>query len=127
MMKYDFALERRKITVKAVINGLREVELILDTGAGTTVLKEQTAIALGYNPRTIATGESFVSAGGRVNAKILKLDRFEAFGKEVKNFKVAIMPLPLQMLADGLLGVDFLQMLRKFSINFDDRQIELDD
>ena len=46
-MKYEFLLHRRKITIRATINGTTDVELILDTGAGTTVLSERTAILLG--------------------------------------------------------------------------------
>ena len=126
MMKYEFTLHRRKITIRATINGTTEVDLILDTGAGTTVLSERTAILLGYKPKMLPISESFVAAGGRVNAKILKLNEFEAFGKKVKNFNVAILPLPLQILADGLLGVDFLQSFKKFSINFETNQIEID-
>ena len=124
-MKYEFMLHRRKITVRATINGKTDVELILDTGAGTTVISERTAMLLGYQPKTLPISETFVAAGGRVNAKILKLNEFEAFGKEVKNFNVAVLPLPLQILADGLLGVDFLQLFKKISINFEDNQIEI--
>jgi clan AA aspartic protease (TIGR02281 family) len=126
MMKYEFAMHRRKITIKATINGTTDVDLILDTGAGTTVLSERTALLLGYNPGKLTTSENFVAAGGSVNAKILKLDKLEAFGMEVGKFNVAILPLPLQILADGLLGVDFLRLLKKFSINFETNHIELD-
>jgi clan AA aspartic protease (TIGR02281 family) len=124
-MKYEFTLHRRKITVKATINEKTDVELILDTGAGTTVISERTAMLLGYQPKMLPISENFVAAGGRVNAKILELNGFEAFGKEVKNFNVAVLSLPLQILADGLLGVDFLQLFKKISINFEDNQIEI--
>ena len=126
MMKYEFTLHRRKITIRATANETTEVDLILDTGAGTTVLSERTAILLGYNPKMLPISENFVAAGGRVNAKILKLNEFEAFGKKVKNFNVAVLPLPLQILADGLLGVDFLQSFKKFSLNFETNEIEVD-
>ena len=125
-MNYEFALHRRKITVKATINGTTDVELILDTGAGTTVISERTATLLGHPPKMLPVSESFVAAGGRVNAKMLKLNKFDAFGKEIKNFNVAVLPLPLQILADGLLGVDFLQLFKKVTIDFENNQIAIE-
>jgi predicted aspartyl protease len=125
-MKYEFTLNRRKITIRATINYTTDVELILDTGAGTTVISERTAVLLGFHPKLLPKSERFVAAGGHVNAKILELNRFEAFGKEIEKFKVAVLPLPLQILADGLIGVDFLQLFKKISINFETKEIEVD-
>ena len=125
MTKYEFTLHRRKITVRATINGTTEVEMILDTGAGTTVISERTATLLGFQPKKLPVSESFVAAGGRVNAKMVKLNEFEVFGEKLIKFEVAVLPLPLQILADGLLGVDFLKLLKKISINFENLQIEV--
>jgi clan AA aspartic protease (TIGR02281 family) len=124
-MKYEFALNRRKLTIRATINNTTDVELILDTGAGTTVISERTAVLLGYHPQKLPKNERFVAAGGHVSAKILELNKFEAFGKEVKNFKVAVLPLPLQILADSLIGVDFLQLFKRISIDFETNEIEV--
>jgi len=124
-MKYEFALHRRKITVRATVMGTTDVELILDTGAGTTVISERTAKLLGFQPEMLPLSESFVAAGGRVNAKILTLKEFEAFGKTIRNFSVAVLPLPIQILADGLLGVDFMQIFKRVSIDFENNQIEV--
>ena len=125
-MKHEFTLHRRKITVRALINDTTDVELILDTGAGTTVISERTAILLGYHPKKLPKNERFVAAGGQIDAKILELSKFEAFGKEITNFNVAVLPLPLQILADGLIGVDFLQLFKRISIDFEDNQMEVE-
>jgi clan AA aspartic protease (TIGR02281 family) len=123
-----FKLERRKIIVTAKLKGPETeqfFDFILDTGAGTTVISEDTAILLGYDLAKVTKTETFVTAGSRVNAKMIQLHKMEVFGTLVSNFRVSVMPFPIQLLIDGLVGVDFLQKLKKLKIHFDTQEIEI--
>ena len=123
---YKYNLHRRKLLIEALIDGKTNIDLILDTGAGTTVISEVMASVLGYDIKNLPKTENFVSASGRVNARMIYLNRIELLGKKVENFKVAVMNLPVQIMADGLVGMDFLQTLKKISIDFEQQLIEVE-
>lgn len=128
-MKYPFALQHRKIIVVVKAKGPKgtfEHNFILDTGAGTTVIGEDMATLLGYDLKKIPKTETFVTAGGRVTSRMVQLHKMELFGKTVQNFKVGVMHLPIQMLADGLIGVDFLQKLKSIHIHFETKEVEVE-
>ena len=48
------------------------------------------------------------------------------FGKDKVNFEVNIIKFPLQitLLADGLIGMDFLLQFKNIKFNFDEKTIE---
>jgi hypothetical protein len=52
----------------------------------------------------------------------------ELFGKEVFDFKVNVFDFPYQVtiLADGLLGMDFLKQFKYLNINFENKIIEVE-
>jgi clan AA aspartic protease (TIGR02281 family) len=125
-----FTLEKRRIIVSVFLKGphndKQKFRFILDTGASTTVVSEDVAISLGFDLSKVYQIESFVTAGGRVKAKMIRLHKIELFGKAIPNFAVCVIPLPYQVLTyvNGLVGVDFLQQLKKLNIHFDTREIE---
>ena len=127
MEKFEF--EKRKIIITATLKGpytTLDFRFLLDTGAGTTVISDNVASVLGYDMRKIHTSQTFVTAGGRVNAKMIQLHKITMLGKQMPNFTVCVIPLPYQVLAyaNGLIGVDFLQQLKKIKIDFDTKEIE---
>ena len=124
---HSFQLERRKIIISANLKGPKKessYKFILDTGAGTSVINEDVAVSLGYCLYNIPKTETLVTAGGRINARMVQLDKLTLFEKSVSNFTVSVVPLPIQILVDGLIGMDFLQHFQRIKIHFDRRAIE---
>ena len=46
------------------------------------------------------------------------------FDKTIPNFNVGVVRLPIQILVDGLIGMDFLQKFQRIKIHFDKQAIE---
>ena len=128
-MTYELLIKKRKIIVSATIEGVSDsmdFNFILDTGATKTLIGERVATMLGYELYRLQTGDRLMTAGGGINSKILKLPKFCLFGKELFNFEVNVIKFPLQItiLADGLLGMDFLLKFKNLKLNFEAKTIE---
>ena len=111
-MSYSFDLGQGMILVEAVATGPKRslsLQLILDTGATTSVLDEGVLLTLGYDLETVtdrvqmATG-SLVSSVPRV-----VLTRLTTFGKHRFGFPVLAHTLPVNTSVHGLLGLDFFR------------------
>ena len=108
------------IRIPVRIVGLQSVEwlgMALDTGSNRTVLSELAAIRLGYDLLSTPTVR-IVTASGIAEARLIFLRQIFALGIAVDEFPVLVMPLPAQLRADGLLGLDFLR-LRNLFCNFE--------
>jgi len=108
------------IRIPVRIVGLQGVEwlgMALDTGSNRTVLSELAAIRLGYDLLSTPTVR-IVTASGIAEARLIFLRQIFALGVTVDEFPVLVMPLPAQLRADGLLGLDFLR-LRNLFCNFE--------
>jgi clan AA aspartic protease (TIGR02281 family) len=128
-MKYDLTIENKKIIVSAEIKGVkdtRDFNFILDTGATKSVIDEDAAIRLGYVLYRLEKGDRLMTAGGAIHSKFLKLPKFNLFGKEVVNFEVNVIKFPMQitLVADGLIGMDFLLNFQNIKFNFDEKTVE---
>ena len=129
-MTHELLIKKRKIIVVAQIKGIndtRNFNFILDTGATKTVIDEELARTLGYKLYKLEIGDRLTTAGGRVHSKILKLPKFSLFGKDLVNFEVSVISFPLQVtiIADGLLGMDFLLHFKNIKFDFDKKTIEV--
>ena len=128
-MKYNLTVENRKIIVTATIKGVnddRDFKFILDTGATKTVIDERVPAWLGFELRRLEKGDRLMTAGGAIHSKILKLPKFSLFGKDLVNFEVNVIKFPLQitLIADGLIGMDFLLNFQNIKFNFDEKTVE---
>ena len=128
-MKETFSLVKKKIIVVPTIKGLKDNQdfnFIIDTGASVSIINETAAAFLGFDLKRLKT-ENLTTVSGKLNAKILKLPKIELFGKSVVNFEVKVVNLPTQitLLADGLIGMDFLLNFKEFKINFEEKTIEI--
>jgi len=127
-MKEPFNLVKKKIIVIPKIRGRKgskDFSFILDTGASVSIISDTAASFLGYNLSTLPN-ETLTTIGGRTNAKSIKLPAIELCGKTIPDFEIKIMSMPLQvsLLADGLIGMDFLLNFNELRINFDENFIE---
>lgn len=104
------------VRVPARIAGPRSVEwlgLALDTGSNRTVISEQVAFRIGCDLLT-APSVQIATASDITEARIVTLRQIFALGETVDEFQVLVMPLPAQLRADGLLGLDFLRRRNLF-------------
>ena len=128
-MKHELLIKNRKIIVSATIKGISDsidFKFILDTGATKSVIDEGTARRLGYELYRLQIGDRLMTPGGGVHSKILKLPKFCLFGKDVVDFEVNVIKFPMQitLVADGLIGMDFLLRFKNIKFNFDEKTIE---
>jgi predicted aspartyl protease len=120
MVGFRFDLSAPHIVVPVRITGAQRVcwlNLILDTGSTSTVIDELVALRLGYNLESAPT-VSVTTVSGTSQASIIAVRQIFALGIAVDEFPVLVMPLPTQLRADGLLGLDFLRR-RNLFCNFD--------
>lgn len=105
------------LIVTSTVNGSRDAHLILDTGASHTILSPDVAYELGLlgdpNSRLVTLN----TAGGPVQAEMVRVDSIRIAGAEVQNSVAAIYALPdTPPGIDGLLGLTFL---RQFQVTLD--------
>ena len=129
-MKYDFLVDRKKILVSAQIESIDDCvdfKFILDTGASTTIISENVAIRLGFDLKSLETGDRLMTAGGSMHSKTLTLSKLRLFGKDMINFEVNVLKLPPQItyFADGLIGMDFLLQFKNIKFDFETKTITL--
>ena len=120
MIGFRFDLNAPHIVVPVRITGaqrVRWVNLILDTGSTSTVIDELVAFRLGYTLESAPT-VSVTTVSGTSQASIIVARQIFALGMTVDEFPVLVMPLPAQLRADGLLGLDFLRR-RNLFCNFE--------
>ena len=102
-----------RLTVDGVdANTFRNVFVVLDTGASTTMIPTEVAADLGYdisNPN-----QQIVTASGIVLAKRIKVRKLTAIGETVEDIDVVCYDLPEGSIIEGLLGLNFL---RHFDVN----------
>jgi hypothetical protein len=94
-------------------SGVEWVDLILDTGATHTVIDETVAFRLGYDLSSAPT-VSLTTVSGTTQASVIAVRQIFALGETVGDFQVLALPLPIQLRADGLLGLDFLRWRNLF-------------
>lgn len=103
---YQAAIERRvggTPVIKVTVNGDRQFDMIVDTGASGTVLTQQTANTLGLVP--VAKAKANTASAKAVEFPIGYVDSIDVDGAIVRDVPVAI--APDSVLETGLLGHDF--------------------
>jgi clan AA aspartic protease (TIGR02281 family) len=96
-----------QFVVEATIDGVRAVQLLIDTGASVTVIGTAALVEEGYDA---AGGDFhfFNTAGGIVRAPIVHLRSLRLADVEVRAIAVGAMDLALGENIDGLLGMNYL-------------------
>ncbi len=90
----------------------RRLHFMVDTGASVIALTERDAAMLGIHPAARDYSATVKTANGNVRAAPVELNMVEIDDLVVRN--VAAMVLPDGALSDNLLGLSFLQRLRRF-------------
>lgn len=111
------------LIVPVTLNNEKNVRLILDTGATTTVLSTEVAIELGLTSDSESQIATVNTAGGPVQVNLTRVKSMGINGANAKDVVVAIHDLPdIQSGIDGLLGMSFLN---NFLVTLDSDQGQL--
>lgn len=89
------------------------IDLVLDTGAGLTIIETAIVDALGYSAGRDGIGVSTLDgAAGKSEGYVIQFGTFECLGILLNDFKVACHDMNSRLGVSGLLGMNFLQHLR---------------
>lgn len=98
----------------------RELRLVLDTGAGATIIAPDILDELGYSAREHGEQVAITrSIAGREEGFILRVKQLECLGVVERDVRVYAQDLPSGWDIDGLLGLSFLRLL-----NYEVRSVE---
>ena len=104
------------------ING--DFKLALDTACTQTIIRPEILFAIGYRPQDF-TRKIGVTTGTRTEEAFeYEIDGIETLGYKIKKIKVVAKKLPMGLMIDGLIGLDFFRILRKkLIIDFEKREL----
>ncbi len=113
------------ITISAQLNGMVEVQLVMDTGSTLIVLKKEIAEQLNVGLDDPSPEVRLVLADGRqIHAKLITLASVKVENVEAKDVEAAVMldEITDPGFKDGLLGMSFL---KRFNFKVDNREKKL--
>jgi clan AA aspartic protease (TIGR02281 family) len=97
--------------------GIKKIEMLIDTGATLCIIPFDIAIALGYNPSVSKEYTDITTASGSETMPLIKIEKLSLMGKEIQNVKTLCHDLPPTSRVDGLLGLSYLKHF-KLTIDF---------
>ncbi len=114
----DLIIVRARLwSVRGQERGLR---LVVDTGAGPTIIAPDILDELGYSAREHGEQRASTrSIAGREEGYMLRVKQLECLGVVEQDFRVYAQDLPSGWDIDGLLGLSFLR-----SLNYEVRSLE---
>jgi aspartyl protease family protein len=98
---------------EAVVNG-RRVDVMVDTGATSVALTDETARRLGIHPAASAYNVPIATANGMARAAMVRLSEIRLGGVTVRNVDALV--AQREALGINLLGMSFLSRLSKFEM-----------
>ena len=109
-------------------NNVRDLKLVLDTGATHTIVTQDAISGLGYEQDILhpIKRQPIITASDKIDRPVIKLSTFHSMGQIVKDFEVVIHDLPTygHRTIQGLLGMDFLNRF-DYRISFSKGFIEV--
>jgi aspartyl protease family protein len=101
---------------RVLVDG-RAIDMVVDTGATSTVLTSDDAIAAGFNPATLTYTVPVSTANGSTKAAAVRTNEISIGGIERKNMTVLV--APPGSLWQSLLGMNFIGSLSGFDVRGD--------
>ena len=93
--------------------------LVLDTGATTTIISWYLSNSLGLEPALSKEAVPFFTASGKIEAPLVRVEEVWVGSVVVKKLEVIVHDLPQESGVIGLLGLNFL---RNFEVKLDFRK-----
>jgi len=92
--------------------GIREIDVILDTGAAYTVVAWDVAKDIGYDPAVSKRRMSIVTANGVIEAPLVTVESVELADLRAEAVDIICHDIPEIAGIEGLLGLSFLRHFR---------------
>jgi clan AA aspartic protease (TIGR02281 family) len=92
--------------------GVREIDVILDTGAVYTVIAWDVARDIGYDPAISRRRTPIVTANGVIEAPLITVERIRWGELKAEAVDVVCHDIPELAGIEGLLGISFLRHFR---------------
>jgi predicted aspartyl protease len=111
-MNVPFNAKHGPILVEVEVTGPARslsLELILDTGATTTVLSETVVSLLGFDLSVVTSRAQLTTGGSVISVPRVTLTRMTALGSHRFGFPVLAYTLSTSTTVKGLLGLDFFR------------------
>src|SRR5438874_1960500 len=88
--------------------------MVIDTGATTTIIPPQIALAIGCDPAKSKERVAIITASGLEYWPLVTIPEIVCLGHRAESLQVACHSLPAQSTVEGLLGLDFLSGVPAF-------------
>jgi clan AA aspartic protease (TIGR02281 family) len=105
-------------------SGVREIDVILDTGAVYTVIAWDVAKDIGYDPAVSKRRTPIVTANGVIEVPLITVERIQVAELRAKAADVVCLDIPEIAGIEGLLGLSFLRHFRTL-IDYTTRVLEI--
>jgi len=109
--RLDIPIILRRVRINGPA-GLREIDMILDTGAAYTVIAWDVAKDIGYDPAVSEQRMPIVTANGVIEAPLITVKSIELADLRTEAVDVICHDIPEIAGIEGLLGLSFLQHFR---------------
>jgi predicted aspartyl protease len=86
--------------------------LLADTGAARTLITPDVALELNLDVRTPMRQERIASVHRIVSAPVVRLASVQIGAQRLTHVEAVVLPLPVELRVDGLLGVNVLEHFR---------------
>jgi len=127
MKRYSLHRIGNLLALRAAVfgkRGVRVVRLLVDTGSTYTILPDEVLYSIGLDPSSSNERARLITGSGYLIAPRLEVQKFSCLGHVAENFKVVAHTLPPESFVDGLLGTDFLSLVKAI-INVESGEIEV--
>lgn len=115
MKRYKLANSGNLLITKAAIAGpdsIKILSLLVDTGSSYTIIPAEALESCGCSPVEAMKHLRIVTGSGFIVAPVVQLNWLSTFGVKIDNFNVVAHTLPFSGPIDGLLGIDFLKLIK---------------
>ena len=107
----DIPIILRRVRINGPI-GIRETDMILDTGAVYTVISWDVVKDIGYDPAVSERRTPIITANGVIEAPLVTVESMELAELRAEKVDVICHDIPEMTGIEGLLGLSFLQHFR---------------
>lgn len=109
--RLDIPIILRRVGIRGP-DGVREIDMIVDTGAVYTVIAWDVVKDIGYDPAISEFRMPVVTANGVIEAPVITVESIQLADLEAKDVAVICHDIPEIAGVEGLLGISFLQHFR---------------
>jgi len=107
----DIPIILRRVEIRGPA-GVREIDVILDTGAVYTVIAWDVAKDIGYDPAISERRTPIITANGVIEAPLITVERIQWAELGAEAVDIVCHDIPDLAGIEGLLGLSFLQHFR---------------